>query len=326
MPRSSSAAHRRVGFAVAAVGEDHAVDPERASRPLGLGCRARCRRRRAAAVRYQRGVSRARRPRCQSIVSIWRQADRGRDVGHAVVVADDREPVAALGIHALPAEQAHAARPARRRSVVTMPPSPVVMILLPKKLNVGDVAEAADGRPAVLGAVRLGGVLDDAAGRAGAAMRADRVHVGRMAVQVHGDDRLGPRRDLRRDRGRDRCSSVSGSPSTSTGVGAAVARPRWPWRRRSASGRSPRRRGRCRAPAAPGAARSCRCCTAIACRTPQNSANARSNSSMYARRGDPGRVQAVEHVLPLATARTGAATGIRRVPRSGRSEGIPHLY
>ena len=49
----------------------------------------------------------------------------------------------------------------------------------------------------------------------------DRIHVGRLSVQVHGDDRLGLRRDRGLEPGRS-IVNVSGSMSTNTGVAPRV--------------------------------------------------------------------------------------------------------
>ena len=56
----------------------------------------------------------------------------------------------------------------------------------------------ADAPALVLGAVRLAGVLDHDQAVA-SRDRQDRIHVGRLAVEVHRHDRLGPRRDRRFD-------------------------------------------------------------------------------------------------------------------------------
>ena len=60
--------------------------------------------------------------------------------------------------------------------------------------------EAADATAAVLGAVRLGRVLDhDQA--VPPRDRQDRIHVGRLPVQVHREDRLGALGDRRLEPG-----------------------------------------------------------------------------------------------------------------------------
>ena len=73
---------------------------------------------------------------------------------------------------------------------------------------------ASDGAAVVAGAVGLGGVLDDRDARRG---RGDRRHVGRVAVEVHRQDRLRPGVTARAA-----CSGdivhVASSTSTSTGV------------------------------------------------------------------------------------------------------------
>ncbi len=60
------------------------------------------------------------------------------------------------------------------------------------------VAEAADATALVLGAVRLAGILDHDQAVAARDLE-DRIHVGRLAVQVHRDDGLGARGDRRLD-------------------------------------------------------------------------------------------------------------------------------
>ena len=75
---------------------------------------------------------------------------------------------------------------------------------------------AADAAAVVFGAVRLGGVLDhDQAVLPGDLH--DRVHVGRLAVEVDRHDGLGPRRDRRLDRAGS-IVKVTGSMSTKTGL------------------------------------------------------------------------------------------------------------
>ena len=55
-------------------------------------------------------------------------------------------------------------------------------------------ADAAGARASIFSAVRLAGILDD--GNAVAlGDRRDRVHVGHLAVEMDGHDRLGPRRN-----------------------------------------------------------------------------------------------------------------------------------
>ena len=82
-----------------------------------------------------------------------RLPERRRDVGQPVVVAelDHRVgPVAAgreLGRDAVVPEAPQRARPGRRRSVRTAPPSPVVMILAGWRLSTVMSASVPTGRP-----------------------------------------------------------------------------------------------------------------------------------------------------------------------------------
>ena len=79
-------------------------------------------------------------------------------------------------------EQAHRLA-SSASSVVTMPPSPVVMILLPKKLKVAMLPDGPRPAAPVLRAVRLGGVLEHE--QAVPAARASiGVHVDGLAEQV----------------------------------------------------------------------------------------------------------------------------------------------
>ena len=79
-------------------------------------------------------------------------------------------------------------RSARQSSlVVTIPPSPVVSILLPKKLNVADVADRADRTPTHPRAVSLRRILDHEQS-VPASDSSDRIHVAGMPTEVHRDD------------------------------------------------------------------------------------------------------------------------------------------
>ena len=119
-------------------------------------------------------------------------------------------------VHAVLAQEAQAR--ARSGSVVSMPPSPVVITLRGWKEKQAS-AQRADGRPCSR-ADRAGGVLDDR--HAGGSRARGRVHVGGHADLVHQHDR--PRRVRWRDRAFRRRSrlQVPGSTSAKTGVGAAL--------------------------------------------------------------------------------------------------------
>ena len=126
------------------------------------------------------------------------EPDRGGDVGHPVVEADDREPVAPLRD---PAPGPRSCRTSAADLVGVAGDHPALARgddLVPVEGERADVAERADAAAAVLGAVRLGGVLDER-DPVRARHRQDRVHVGRVPVQVHDHDRLGPRRHRGRD-------------------------------------------------------------------------------------------------------------------------------
>ena len=119
-----------------------------------------------------------------------------------------------------------------------------------------DVAERAGAATAILRADRLAGVFDHRQSRASAPCASSGVHVGALAVQMDGNDRLGLRRDERRPAARRRgCTSPDRCRRTPASRRAA-SRPR-PWRRTCSWGRSLRRRGRCRTPSAPAATRRC---------------------------------------------------------------------
>src|SRR6185503_6036241 len=68
------------------------------------------------------------------------------------------------------------------------------------KAEAAHVANAADAPPLVLGAMRLRGILDQYQ-VVPPRDRQNRVHIGRAAIQVHRQDRLGTRRDRGLDLG-----------------------------------------------------------------------------------------------------------------------------
>jgi hypothetical protein len=129
-----------------------------------------------------------------------RQAYRRLDIGHAVVEADDREPVAAVRVHALAAIEPHGLG----QFVVVRGDHPAFAgsdDLVAEEAEGGAVAEAAR-HPALVGRPHsLGGVLDDHQAVLFRDLQ-DRIHVGHLTVQVDRHDRLGARGDLGLDQGR----------------------------------------------------------------------------------------------------------------------------
>ena len=133
------------------------------------------------------------------VAALHLPAEDGRgDVGHPEVEADDREEVAAVGIHPLAAQHAEAALHVRilegDRTAFAAGEHLVAV-----KREGGRLADAPH-RPALVGGKRgLGRVFHHPqAVRAGHPH--DRIHVGRLAEQVHHDDAAGARRDRRLDR------------------------------------------------------------------------------------------------------------------------------
>jgi hypothetical protein len=96
---------------------------------------------------------------------------------------------------------------------VSIPPSPGRELLVGVEAERRGVAAAADRRAVgVHRAERLAGVLDDRQ-----PVRLERRHVGRVAEDVHGQQRAGALRDRRAAAAGSR-SSVRGSMSANTGL------------------------------------------------------------------------------------------------------------
>ena len=157
----------------------------------------------------------------------------GGQVGHPVVVAQHREVVPPPRVHALVAQQAH---PVGQRRVGGGDAAALTCgdHLVAEEREGGGVGQRTGRAPVQEGAEGLRGVGDQEQ----AVPVADRAQggiVGRVAVQVDGDDRPGTgadrgQRPLRVDAPALRQTSTRRRVRRST-------RPRWRWRRRSARGR-----------------------------------------------------------------------------------------
>ena len=191
MPAARSArlhARRATGCAPGTDGRRARHRARAARRSTLERCRARARYRRASARRARGPVRQERQPRAK---------DRGLHLVEPRVHAE-LAVVIAIGLAAV----AQALARARRSRVVVGRQRAAVAERAEILRRVEAVrrggAEAADRPAPARGEVRLAAVLDD-----GEAVprgdRGDRRHVGRLAVEVHGHDRGGARRDRRGD-------------------------------------------------------------------------------------------------------------------------------
>ncbi len=125
------------------------------------------------------------------------QTNGGGDIGHAVVVADDREPIAAGRIHSLAPEQAEfvCQRPIVGRHHTALAGGDD---LVAEKAECRTITNRTDRTAAILGTDGLSCILQNEQPMLLREFE-DRVHVCGVSVEVDGDDPLCPRCDLLRD-------------------------------------------------------------------------------------------------------------------------------